>query len=123
MIDSFLEEEYKPYKLDERTYVFASAVRKELRKLKIEIWNESDIRQLLRSSGSVAANYIEANENLGAKDLRMKIKICRKEAKESVLWLNLLIQHYSTGELLNLRNEAEELKRIFSSILNKLPLK
>ncbi len=123
MNDSFLEEEYKPYKLDERTYVFASAVRKELRKLKIEIWNESDIRQLLRSSGSVAANYIEANENLGAKDLRMKIKICRKEAKESVLWLNLLIQHYSTGELLNLRNEAEELKRIFSSILNKLPLK
>jgi len=46
-------------------------------------------KQLIRSSGSQAANYIEANESLGRKDFMMKIRICRKEAKESRLWLKL----------------------------------
>ncbi len=45
---------------------------------------------MIRSSGSVGANYIEANESLGKKDFLMRIKICRKEAKESGYWLNLL---------------------------------
>jgi hypothetical protein len=49
-----------------------------------------DIRQLVRASGSVAANWIEADEALSRKDFLMRIKICRKEAKESRLFLRLV---------------------------------
>jgi four helix bundle protein len=45
--------------------------------------NIEDSKQVIRSSGSVAANYIEANEALSKKDFLMRIKICRKEAKET----------------------------------------
>ncbi len=72
------------------------------------------------SSGSVAANYIEANEKLGDKDFKFRLKISRKEAKESVLWLKLLRDLNSEDkELVNLINEAEQLRKILSAIINK----
>ena len=79
-------------------------------------------KQLIRSSGSQAANYIEANESLGKKDFAMKIKICRKESKESRLWLRLC--ENGNGQKLNeeqtkLIQEASELTKIFSSIVEK----
>ena len=52
--------------------------------------NFEDSKQLVKSSGSVAANYIEANEKLSDKDCLMRIKIARKEAKEAQYWLRLL---------------------------------
>ncbi len=48
------------------------------------------IKQVIRASGSVGANYIEANEALSKKDFIMRVKICRKEAKESRYWLMLI---------------------------------
>src|ERR1017187_1297927 len=103
--------------LEERTAVFGEAVRSFVRELPRTISNIEDVKQLVRSSGSVAANCIEANEALGDKDRVMKFKICRKEAKESQLWLRLV--HIGKGvELENkrvaLRQEAHELKLIFS---------
>jgi len=77
---------------------------------------------LVKASGSVGANYIEANESLGKKDFLMRIRISRKEAKESAYWLRLINE---TNELKNsndartLMQEANELKKIFSSILEK----
>lgn len=68
---------------------------------------------MVRSSGSVAANYIEANESLSKKDFVMRIKICRKEAKESRLWLRLCDEN---GELIK---ESAELTKIFGAILEK----
>jgi four helix bundle protein len=80
-----------------------------------------DVRQLVRSSGSVAANYIEANEALSKKDFRMRIKIARKEAKESALWLRLLgtAPKVDAAAQTVLHTEAVELTRIFSAILRK----
>ena len=76
---------------------------------------------MTRAATSVGANYIEANEALGKKDFLMRIKICRKEAKESGYWLRLL-----EGTKTDLREEQEtllkestELTKIFSSILAK----
>jgi four helix bundle protein len=76
----------------------------------------------VRASGSVGANYIEANESLSKKDFLMRIKICRKEAKESRYWLRLIdvdqdasVQKYQT----NLIQEATELTSIFGAILRK----
>ncbi|MDY7032550.1 MAG: four helix bundle protein [Thermodesulfobacteriota bacterium] len=54
------------------------------------ISNIEDGKQVIRSSGSVGSNYIEANEALSKKDFIVKIKICRKEAKESRYWLRLM---------------------------------
>lgn len=69
------------------------------RKLEINIWNREDIKQVVRSSGSVAANYIEANEKLGDKDFLMKLRICKKEIKETILWLRLIDIHSEDLEI------------------------
>ncbi|MBI2730661.1 MAG: four helix bundle protein [Sphingobacteriales bacterium] len=110
--------------LEERTFIFARDIRSFCRKLKWDIINIEDIRQLVRSSGSVGANYIEANENLGKADLRMRIRISRKEAKESARWLRLLYVEPGKADHESERNrlidEAEQLKKIFSAILIKL---
>lgn len=78
----------KPYNLEERTYLFAKDCRIYIKNLPKTISNIEDSKQLVRSSGSVAANYIEGNEKLGEKDLIFKIKISRKEAKEFYFGLN-----------------------------------
>jgi four helix bundle protein len=110
------------YDLEERTFQFAKDVRLFVKTLPKTIANIEDVKQLVRASGSVGSNYIEANESLGKKDFLMKIKICRKEAKESAYFLRLINE---TNELknkkdaLSLIQEAIELKKIFSSIIEK----
>ena len=86
------------------------------------IANIEDGKQLIISSGSVGANYIEANESLSKKDFIMRIKICRKEAKESRYWLNLIdVQDKpeQENERKNLAKETTELMNIFGFILRK----
>ena len=74
-----------------------------------------DVKQLARASGSVGANYIEANENVGRGDLRYRVKVCRKESKESMHFLGL-VEVFDDLELekerLLLIDEASQLKRI-----------
>ena len=112
----------KPYDLEERTYLFAHRVRSFVKRLPRTAGNFEDIKQLVRSSGSVGANYIEANEALSDKDFAMRVKIARKEAKESRYWLRLI----DTGgipdvdrERDGLLQEALELRRILSAILQR----
>ena len=110
----------KVYDLEKRTYLFAKNCRITIHALKRTISNIEDGKQLIRSSGSIAANYIEANEKLGPKDFVFRLKIARKEAKESTLWLKLLKDLNSENtELENLLDEAEQLRKILSSIINK----
>jgi len=110
------------YDLEDRTFQFAKGVRLFIKTLEKTIANIEDIKQVVWSSGSVGANYIEANEALSKKDFVFRIKISRKEAKESVYWLRLLNE---TNELSNkkviekLTQEATELKKIFSAIIEK----
>ena len=79
----------KQYDLEERTYQFAKEVSLFCRKLPRTIADVEYTKQAVRSSGSVGANYIEANEALSKKDFKMRVKICRKEAKESAYWLQV----------------------------------
>lgn len=97
--------ETKIYDLEERTFQFSLAIRSFVKRLPYNINNQEDGKQLIRSSGSVGANYIEANESLGDKDRLMKLKICRKEAKESKYWLLLL----DTNEIKDLEIERNKL--------------
>jgi len=86
------------------------------------IANIEDGKQLVKASGSVGANYREANESLSKKDFVMRIKICRKEAKECAYWLRLIKETNdleNPGDAKKLMQEANELKKIFSSILEK----
>jgi four helix bundle protein len=110
------------YDLEERTFKFAKEVRDFIKSLPFTTANQEDGKQLIRASGSVGANYIEANESLSKKDFVMRIKICRKEAKESAYWLRLILNTNAKENVLNgegLLDEAVQLKKIFSSILQK----
>jgi four helix bundle protein len=112
----------KQYDLEDRTFNFAKDVREFARQIPRTIANIDDTKQVVRSSGSVGANYIEANESLSKKDFLMRIKICRKEAKESRYWLRLV--EAGDNSLLqkkrsDLIQEAVELTNIFGAILRK----
>ena len=112
----------KKYDLEERTFIFAKQVRLFIRHTPKTLTTGEDIRQLTRASGSVGANYIEANESLSKKDFLLRIKICRKEAKESPYWLQLL-ETGPEAEIEKLRleliEEATELTSIFGASLRK----
>jgi four helix bundle protein len=112
----------KQYDLEERTFQFAKNITLYVKQLPKNISNLEYGEQVIGSSGSVGSNYIEANESLSKKDFIMRIKICRKEAKESAYWLRLIIETNDERykpEGRKLHDEALELKKIFSSILLK----
>lgn len=111
----------KIYNLEERIYVFAREYRILVKSLPKCINNIEDGRQLVRSSGSTGANYIEANEKLGDKDFLMRARIARKEAKESHYWLKLLLDmNPSSKEFIEeLKTESLKIKKILSAIINK----
>lgn len=111
----------KRYDLEERTLKFAKDTRSFVKNLKKTLSNFEDGKQLIRSSGSIGANYIEANESLSKKDFVMRIMICRKEAKESEYWLRLI--EIGSIDLEKERTrfiaEAIELRKIFGAILER----
>jgi four helix bundle protein len=111
-----------PYDLEERTFQFAKRVRLFVKGLPRNIANVEDARQLVKASGSVGATYREANEALSRKDFVLRIKISRKESKESGYWLRLIRETNEledTGNAEALLREAGELVKIFSSIVAK----
>jgi four helix bundle protein len=110
--------------LEERTLRFAIKIRLYLKGLSPNLLIAEDIKQLVRSSGSVGANYLEANEALSKKDFPLHLRISRKEAKESQYWLNFIHQSYSitktqTTECEKLIEESIELRKILSTIILK----
>lgn len=108
------------YDLEERTLKFAERVNDYVRKLSKTITNIENGKQLVRSGGSIGANYIEANEALSRKDFIMRVKICKKEAKETRYWIRLTEPlHEMEGDKEKLFDEATELMKIFGSILEK----
>jgi four helix bundle protein len=111
------------FDLEERTKEFAKRVIRLCKKLPKNAINLELIPQLVDSSGSMAANYREANDALSSKDFVHRMKITRKEAKESHLWLDLILEANSgsefDSEIKALLKEAEELKKIFSAIIDK----
>jgi four helix bundle protein len=106
----------KPYDLEERTALFAQQSRAFIKRLPRTIGNVEDAKQFIRASGSIGANYIEANEAIGKKDFVMKIKICRREAKETCYWLRLLDVD---GKLERQRQQLSDEARELIGFLNK----
>jgi four helix bundle protein len=112
----------RQYDVEDRRLLFAQNARSFVKKMPKTLANLEDAKQLVRASGSVGANYIEANECLSKKDFLMRIKICRKEAKESRYWLRLIdVADDLTAQKRrdDLIREATELTNIFGAILRK----
>lgn len=117
-----MERSSKPRDLEDRTFRFAESVRAFVRRFPRTISNTEDVRQLVRASGSVTANWIEADEALSKKDFLMRVKIRRKEAKESRLFLRLIdigLMRTTAAARDKLAQEARELTLIFSAIVSK----
>lgn len=112
----------KRYDLEERTLEFFRKVIRLCKKLPKDAVNIEIIRQLIRAAGSIGANYREANEAISKKDFGHRIKLCRKEAKESHFWLQGLLEANSSlnDDIRPLIQEALELTMIFSSIKSKV---
>ena len=112
------------YDLEERTLNFSIETRKYVGELPKTLKCIEDMKQLLRSSGSIGANYIEANEALSKKDFIHRIKISRKEAKETTYWIKVIIASNQLNPVMvtrgqSLLSEAEQLRKILSAILIK----
>ncbi len=105
--------------LEDRFHNYAKAVRDFCTKVKWNVINIEYIRQVIRSSGSVSANYSEAADNLGKADERMKLKISRRESKETVKWLDLILT-YDAPELdierAALTDEGVQIKKYFQPL-------
>ncbi len=114
------------FDLEDRMLVFASDTRDFLHKVPVTSANKIYRDQLLRSSSSVGANYIEGNDAIGDKDFLVKIRTSRRESKESRYWLHLLEmqdQDVLRKEQNRLIDEADQLTRILSSIASKIQLR
>ncbi len=113
-------ENNKPYDLEERTFRFAQRAFQYFKSLPRTPVNSEVSKQGIRASGSVGANFIEANEAFSRKDFAMRIKICRKEAKESIYWLRLSepSENQEQEKTVFIR-EATELMKIFGAIIEK----
>ncbi len=108
------------FDLEDRTIKFSKNVIHVCQKMSMDAINARIVNQLIGSSGSVGANYREANDALGKKDFIQRMRITRREAKEAHYWVELLLEANKSAEkeIVPLRKEALELKRIFSTIIN-----
>jgi four helix bundle protein len=109
--------------LEDRFQNYAKAVRNYCTRVKWDIINKEYIKQVIRSSGSISANYTEASDDLGKADEKMKLKISRRESKETLKWLDLILT-YENPELekekIMLLDEGEQIRKIVSAIIKKL---
>ncbi len=112
----------KRYDLEERTERFAGDVAILCNRLPRTVSNFEHCKQVVRSSGSIGANYIEANESFSKKDFIYRLKICRKESKETAMWLRIMMRTNLENDHIELKkmlDESIELKKIFASIIIK----
>ncbi len=120
MANHSYERRKSTYDLEDRTLAFAKRVRDFVRRLPKTIANIEYGKQLIRCSASVGANYIEANEALSRKDFLLRVKISKKEAKESSFFLRLVETSGNPtlgDEREELIRESYEFGRIFGSIV------
>lgn len=111
----------RPFDLEQRTLSFAKEIIQLCKKLPQNVINREIVSQLVRSSGSIGANYREANDALSKRDFSHRIRIVRREAKETGYWLELLLEANPDfkANIDPLFDESVELKKIFSAIVNK----
>lgn len=115
------------YDLEERTAKFGESIITFCKTFKQDNISAPIINQLVRSSTSIGANYMEANGASSRKDFQNKIFICKKESQETKHWLRMLTVCFPTQKetIEKLWKEVQELTLIFQKITTTLrnPLK
>jgi four helix bundle protein len=111
----------KRYDLEDRTLEYSKRIIRLSKALPKNTVNFKLADQLIRSGTSMGANYREANETETKKDFKFRIRICRKEGKETVYWLNLVVEANPEFKerIEPLLQETTELVKIFAKILEK----
>lgn len=111
----------KPYNLEERTLEFSKEIIRLLRILPRNTVDQVLVSQLVRSGTSVGANYREANETDTKKDFKNRVRISKKEAKETIYWLKLVLEANPelSDKIRPLIQEATELMKILAAIWDK----
>jgi len=111
----------KHYDLEDRTLEFGKRIVRMCKEISKNISNNVLINQVMRSGTSVGANYREANETETKKDFCFRMRICRKEAKETDYWLKLIVEaNPDLDERIKpLIQETQELVKIFAAIIEK----
>ena len=112
----------KKFDLEERTLIFAKQIIIFCKKLPNNTINFKLIDQLIRSAGSIGANYREANDSLGKKDFIHRLRIARKESKETIFWLELVKEANKDISIDNLINDCTQLRNILSAIIKKVDI-
>ena len=113
----------KRFDLEDRTLRFAKEIINFCKKLPNNTINFKLIDQIIRSAGSIGANYREANDSLSKKDFIHRLRITRKESKETIFWLELIKESNKNVNINNLIDECSQLRNIFSTIINKNEIK
>jgi four helix bundle protein len=115
-----MAENNRKFDLEERTAKFGESVIDLMRTIKQDAINRPLISQIIRSSTSIGANYMEADAGVSKKDFRNKIGTCKKEAKETKHWLRMISKAnpQQVEECRVIWKEAHELVLIFSKIYN-----
>jgi four helix bundle protein len=110
-----------PEDLGERTARFGEAIIRFAKKIPRDAVNNRLIDQLVGAGTSVGANYCEADDSVSGKEFKQKICTCRKESKESMLFLRLVAtaEDSLAAEARVLWREAKELNLIFGAIWRK----
>ena len=108
----------KIYNLEERTAQFGSKIIDLCKKVHETTITRPIVSQLVRSSTSVGANYMEANGASSGKDFTNKIFICKKEVQETKHWLRMLLGCADNlqSEILSIMDECRQLILIFQKI-------
>jgi len=109
------------FDLEERTALFGEAVLQFAKKIPVNPVTKPLINQLVRAGTSAGANYCEADDAVSKKDFKNKIGTCRKEARETKLWLRMIAtaEPETKPDARNLWQEAKELHLIFAAIWRK----
>jgi four helix bundle protein len=109
------------FDLEERTALFGEAVIRFAKTIPKNPVATPLISQIVRSGTSVGANYCEADDAVSKKDFKNKIGTCRKEARETKLWLRMIAaaEPELKAEARKLWQEAKELHLIFAAIWRK----
>lgn len=110
------------YNLEDRTARFGEKIIDLCKSINQDAISRPLISQIVRSSTSIGANYMEANSASSNKDFKNKIYLCKKEAQESKHWLRMLARYKpeKKNEIRILWKEAHEIVLIFGKILSSL---
>ena len=109
----------REYNLERRTAQFAKDSINFAKGIRRDVINNPLIRQFIRSSTSIGANYCEADEAESGKEFRYRIGICKREARETKHNIRMLVaaQPEIREEAKVLWQEAKEFTLIFAAIL------